>query len=113
MDAFNRMMCGTSRKKSSRKRGGLCGIKGGKNNFTKRDIVKYVAEKSKLTQATCTQVINHMVDFFNFYGSYDGSCITIAGFGSFRSKEIEYNTKLNGRRYKGKCIRMYFKQSKK
>lgn len=113
MDAFNRMMCGTSRKKSSRKRGGLCGIKGGKNNFTKRDIVKYAASESGLSQATCTKVINNMVDFIKLYASDVDSCVTIAGFGSFRTKEYEYNTKLRGKRYKGTRTKMFFTPSGK
>lgn len=108
MDAFNKMMCGNGgrrRKKGSR----LGGIRGGANNFTKKDVVKYCAENTGLTQKECKEVFESAVDFIKTFASDTNSSVTITGFGSFRTQEYKYNSKApNGRTYSGKRKKMVF-----
>lgn len=90
----------------------LLGIPNGKNNFNKADICKYIAQESGISQATAKQVINNFCDFVKLFASEIDSCVTIAGFGSFRTKKYKYSSRLNGKKYQGTGKKMTFTPSK-
>ncbi len=125
MDSFDQMMYGSgSRSRAKRRRSrGLSGIRGGKNNFTKKDIVKYCSEETGLSQKVCKDAFDAAIEFIKTFAAdtkekngktVPDSCVTIAGFGSFRTEEYTYNTKhpVTGKRYSGKRKKLVFKPSK-
>lgn len=87
----------------------LLGIPNGKNNFNKSDIAKYIAQESGISQATAKDAINSFCEFVKFFASEEDSCVTIAGFGSFRTKKYKYKAFGKSGSYK----KLTFKASKK
>lgn len=96
----------------SRKRTKLSGIRGGKDNFTKADITKYAAEKCGVSQSKAQCVIDAAFEFIREMASDSHSCVTIAKFGSFRTKSYKYNSTLKGKQYSGTRRKLTFSPSK-
>ena len=119
MDDFLSLMDGGSkaasrkRKRSRRLSGcnGVSGVKGGKSNMTKADITKYAAEKCGISQQKAKCVIDATFEFIREMGAVEDACITIAGFGTFRSKTYRYNSKIKSIG-SGVAQRLTFKASK-
>jgi len=82
---------GRKRKSSRKRKSTLKGIRGGKDNFTKKDLVKYVAEQCGISQAKAKCTIDATCDFIKTFAGETDSCVTIANFGSFRTKKYKYN----------------------
>lgn len=99
----------TPKKGKKRSHKCLSGIRGGKDNFTKKDIAKYCSEQCGVSQKTAKCVIDAMCDFIKTFAGEIDSCVTIATFGSFRSKKYKYNA--FGHRGTGK--KLTFTASKK
>ena len=121
MDDFLSLMDGGSKaasrtKKRSRKSflgcNGVSGIHGGKDNFTKADITKYAAEKCGVSQSKAQCVIDAAFEFIREMASDSHSCVTIAKFGSFRTKSYKYNSTLKGKQYSGTRRKLTFYPSK-
>ncbi len=98
----NRRKCGSR----------LSGIRGGKNNFNKKDIASYVREVTGCPLATATKAVDAVTDFIKLYASDTNSCVTISGFGSFRTKKYKYKSRLHGKNYSGTKNKLVFKPSK-
>lgn len=94
-------------KKRSQKR--LLGIPNGKYNFNKSDISKYIDQKTGISQTTAKDVINRFCEFVKFFAGEEDCCVTLAGFGSFRTKKYKY--KAFGK--SGSYEKLTFKASKK
>lgn len=107
-DDFLDLMDDHNRKSRSK----LSGIPRGKNNFNKADICKYVAEQACISQATAKKAVDSLCDFIKLFASDTDSCVTIAGFGSFRTKKYKYRSTLRGKRYQGTGKKMTFTPSK-
>lgn len=90
----------------------VSGIRGGKDNFTKADITKYAAEKCGISQSKAQCVIDAAFEFIREMASDSHSCVTIAKFGSFRTKSYKYNSTLKGKQYSGTRRKLTFSPSK-
>jgi len=96
----------TKKKKTS-----LRGVKGGKDNMNKKDMVDFVAAETKLTKKDVKAVIDSFAA--NVKDTVkDGGHVTIAEFGSWKKEKYKYNTKLNGKSYKGTRTKTKFTPSK-
>lgn len=69
----------------------LKGIKGGKDNFTKKDLVDFVSEQTKITKKDAKAVLDSV---FNVIPEItkSGGYITIAGFGTFKETKTKART---------------------
>ena len=69
----------------------LKGIRGGKNNFTKKDLIDLVASEAGVTKKDTKAVIDSL---FNVIPELtkSGGYITIAGFGTFKEKKTKART---------------------
>lgn len=69
----------------------LKGIKGGKDNFTKKDLIDLVANDAGLTKKDTKTVIDSL---FNVIPEItkSGGYITIAGFGTFKETKTKART---------------------
>lgn len=69
----------------------LKGIKGGKDNFTKKDLVDFVSQQTKITKKDAKCVLDNL---FNVIPEItkSGGYITIAGFGTFKETKTKART---------------------
>ncbi|MBP5369776.1 MAG: hypothetical protein J6Z01_15135 [Bacteroidales bacterium] len=112
-DDFLSMMelngCGSRRSKSrktTRKSSGISGMRG-KTNYNKSHVVAYAAKECGVSQNTAKCVLDKALEFIKVMCDKD-SCVTIAKFGSFRTRSGKYD--LNGKR--GTYTKLTFKASK-
>lgn len=88
MDTFNRMMFGKAKKQAKQSKGGiLSGIKNGKNNTSKQDLVDFVALETGMKKAYISKVIDQLFKTMGECLDKHESCVTIRGFGTFVAKE--------------------------
>jgi len=69
--------------KTKTKTARLSGVKGGKNNMTKQDIVDFSAKKAGLTQKDTKAVIDAFMETIKEVTT-SGGYITLASFGTFK-----------------------------
>ena len=69
----------------------LKGIKGGKDNVTKKDLVDYVAKETGITKKDSKTVIDKLFDIIPEI-TKAGGYITIAGFGTFKETRTKART---------------------
>ncbi|MCF6185344.1 MAG: HU family DNA-binding protein [Bacteroidales bacterium] len=69
----------------------LKGIKGGKDNFTKKDLVDFVSQQTKITKKDTKAVLDSVFDVIPEI-TKSGGYITIAGFGTFKETKIKART---------------------
>ena len=69
----------------------LKGIKGGKDNFTKKDLVDFVSQQTQVTKKDAKSVLDSL---FNVIPEItkSGGYITIAGFGTFKETKTKART---------------------
>jgi len=78
----------------------LSGVKGGKNNINKGDIVEFTAKKSKVTQVDTKKVIDAFIDTVKEVTD-GGGYITLSGFGVFKmTKRKAYSKKASPKQKK-------------
>ncbi len=70
----------------------LTGIKGGKNNFTKKNLVDLVASETEVTKKDTKKVIDSLFGEVIPQVTKAGGYITIAGFGTFKEKKTKART---------------------
>ena len=69
----------------------LKGIKGGKDNFTKKDLVDFVSQQTKITKKDAKAVLDSVFDVIPEI-TKSGGYITIAGFGTFKETKTKART---------------------
>ncbi len=69
----------------------LRGIKGGKNNLTKKDLVDFVAKDTKLTKKDVKGVLDSLFSTIPEI-TKSGGYVTIAGFGTFKENKTKART---------------------
>jgi len=69
----------------------LKGIKGGRNNITKKDLVDFVAQDTGLTKKDTKTIIDSVFDTIPKI-TKSGGYITIAGFGTFKELRTKART---------------------
>lgn len=70
----------------------LKGIRGGKNNFTKKDLIDLVASQIDVTKKDTKIVIDTLFGDVIPQVTKAGGYITIAGFGTFQEKKTKART---------------------
>ena len=69
----------------------LKGIKGGKDNVTKKDLVDYVAKETKMSKKDVKTAIDGFISIIPEI-TKAGGYITIAGFGTFKETKSKART---------------------
>jgi len=76
----------------ARRKSLFSGIKGGRNNITKKDIVDYTAGRTKLTKKDTKTTIDAFLDVVKKV-TEAGGYITLAGFGTFKVVKRKASTR--------------------
>lgn len=82
----------TKKKTTPRKRTKLSGVRGGKNNINKSDIVDFTAKKAGLTQKDTKAVIDAFMETIKQTTESEGH-VTLAKFGTFKQTKRKGYTK--------------------